>query len=100
MRGFVIGDIDMVTGFRMAGVEGIEVKSVSEAKKSFSQALSFKDLALIIISEEFSTQMREEIDKTRLSLTSPLIVELPGKFGPKGEISMSQIVTKALGVRI
>jgi vacuolar-type H+-ATPase subunit F/Vma7 len=100
MRGFVIGDTDMVSGFQLVGVKGKEAHSLEEAKQLFSDALKREDLAILIISEDFSSQMRKEIDETRLNLVSPLIVELPGRFGPKGEISMSEIVTKALGVRI
>ena len=31
MLGYVIGDSDMITGFRLVGVEGVEVTSVDEA---------------------------------------------------------------------
>ena len=33
MIGFVIGDSDMITGFRLVGVEGIEVSTADEASK-------------------------------------------------------------------
>ena len=54
MLGYVIGDSDMITGFRLVGVEGAEVASVDEAKQALNKALSRNDLAIIIISEEFT----------------------------------------------
>lgn len=100
MHGFVIGDTDMVTGFRLVGVEGEEALSIEDARLAFQKALTRKDLALIILSEEFSTQMREEIDKVRTEQVRPLIVEIPGRNGPSGEVKMSDFISKTLGVRV
>jgi len=100
MHGFVIGDRDMITGFRLVGVDGVEVTTVDEARLALSKALANVDLALILISEKFSTKMRDEIDKLRLSRVAPLIVEIPGEEGPSGETRMSDLMTKTLGIKI
>ncbi len=100
MLGFVIGDNIMVTGFRLAGVEGAEVTSAEQASQVLMKALNRGDLALIVVSEEFSSALRVQIDEARRNPTAPLIVEVPGRFGPTGEITMSDLVTKTLGVRI
>jgi vacuolar-type H+-ATPase subunit F/Vma7 len=100
MLGFVIGDSDMITGFRLIGVEGAEVVSVEEALQAFYRALSRNDLAIVLISEEFSVQMRVEIDKIRSEQIAPLVVEIPGRKGSLGEMKMSDLVSKILGVKI
>src|SRR5208283_2913890 len=102
MLGYVIGDSDMITGFRMVGVEGIEVTSVDEAWQALNKALSRSDLAIIIISEEYSTQsqLHETIDKVRRERRSPLIVEVPGSRGKPSETKMSDLISKTLGVRM
>ncbi len=100
MLGFVIGDHDMITGFRLVGVEGTEVASVDEARQALSKALIRKDLAIIIVSEEFSTLMRKDIDQMRSGRISPLILEVPGHNGASGEIRMSELISKTLGIRI
>jgi V/A-type H+-transporting ATPase subunit F len=100
MYGIVIGDRDMITGFRLVGVDGVEVTTVENARLALSKAVANVDLAIIIISEEFSTKMRDEIDKLRLSRVAPLIVEIPGRLGPSGEIRMSDLITKTLGIKI
>ena len=102
MLGYVIGDSDMITGFRLVGVEGVEVMSVDEAWQALNKALARSDLAIIIMSEEYSTQpqLHEIIDKVRRERRNPLIVEVPRSRGKSCEIRMSDLITKTLGVRL
>jgi V/A-type H+-transporting ATPase subunit F len=102
MLGFVIGDSDMITGLRLVGVEGVEVSSPDEALQALNKALAQTDLALIIVSEDFSTQpkLHETIDKARREKRHPLIVELPGSNGKPTQIRMSDLISKTLGIRM
>jgi vacuolar-type H+-ATPase subunit F/Vma7 len=100
--GLVIGDNNMVTGFRLIGIEGAEAISVAEAKETLKEALNRNDLAIIVISEEFSgdQQIREIIDDIRRSRTVPLIVEVPGSNEKISEVNLADLVSKSLGVRM
>jgi vacuolar-type H+-ATPase subunit F/Vma7 len=102
MLGFVIGDGDMITGFRLVGVEGVEAASVEEASKALNKVLERSDLAIVIISEEFSTQspICEAIDGVRRERRNPLIVEIPGSKGKPSETKVSDLISKTLGVRV
>ena len=102
MLGFVIGDNDMVTGFRLVGVEGTEATSLDEAREALEKALTRNDLAIVIISEEFSAQpqLHETIDRVRSERITPLIVEVPGSRGKPSEIRMSDLISKTLGIRM
>ncbi|MCD6530646.1 V-type ATP synthase subunit F [Candidatus Bathyarchaeota archaeon] len=100
MQAFVIGDRDMVTGFQLVGVRGVEVSSVEEAWHVLSKAVENVEVGIIIISEEFSTKMRDKIDTLRLSRATPLIVEIPGRLGPSKAIDLSDLVRKAIGVEV
>lgn len=102
MIGYVIGDSDMITGFRLVGVQGAEVNTADEASQALNQALSRNDLGIIIISEEFSTQplMQETIDKIRHERKNMLIVEVPGSKGKPSKVKMSDLISKTLGVKI
>ena len=102
MLGYVIGDSDMITGFRLVGVEGVEVTSVEEASRSLNKALERSDLAVIIISEEFSSQIQihETINKIRRERRTPLVLEIPGSKGKPNETRMSDLISKTLGVRL
>ncbi len=102
MLGFIIGDSEMITGFRLVGVEGTEVSSVDEAKRTLDSLLLRNDIAVIVVSQSFSSQstMREAIDKVRRERASPIIVEVPGNVGPSGETRISDLISKTLGVRL
>jgi vacuolar-type H+-ATPase subunit F/Vma7 len=102
MIGYVIGDSDMITGFRLVGVEGAEVASVDEAKQALNKALSRSDVAIIIISEAYATNptIQQQVDKVRQERVTPLIVELPGSRGPQKGIPISDTISKILGIKI
>jgi len=102
MLAYIIGDSDMITGFRLVGVEGAEANSVDEARQALNNALVRTDLAIIIISEEFSTQsqIHEAIEKIRRERKNTLIVEMPGSKGKPSQVHMSDLISKTLGVRI
>lgn len=100
MHALVIGDCDMVAGFRLVGIKGVEVSTVDETLHTLFKAVENVDVALIIISEDFSTKIRDSIDKLRLNRIAPLIIEIPGRLGPSGTVDMSNIVRKAIGVNV
>ena len=102
MIGFIIGDSDMITGFRLAGVEGIESSTSDEARQALHKALIRNDIGIIIISEAFSNDpvLRAEIDKLRQERVTPLIVEIPGSKGPINKIQLSDTVSKILGIKM
>ncbi|HML03110.1 MAG TPA: V-type ATP synthase subunit F [Candidatus Bathyarchaeia archaeon] len=102
MLSYVIGDSDMITGFKLVGIAGVEVASIDEARQALNDALARRDVAIIIVSAAFSTQssMRELIEKTRRERKTPLIVEIPGNRGVNSEIRISDIISKTVGIKI
>ena len=102
MIGFVIGDSDMITGFRLVGIEGIEASTIDEARQAFHKSLSRSDIGVIIISEAFfsDTSLREEVDKVRQERVTPLILEIPGSKGMADKMQLSEMISKILGIKI
>ncbi len=102
MIGYVIGDSDMITGFRLVGVEGTEVSTDDEAIQALHKALARSDIGVIIISESFANgpSMRDEVDKLRQERITPLIVQIPGSKGTSNKTQLSDIVSKILGIKI
>lgn len=99
MRCFVIGDNDMIIGFRLVGIEGIEVTTVEEAKQALNKVYKQKDVGIILISQEFSTKISQEITKLRATKMTPLIVEILGRGGAIAT-KMSDLISKTLGIKI
>lgn len=102
MIGYVIGDNDMLTGFRLVGVEGVEVTTSDEAQKALGDALNRTDIAVLIISDVFSKEpsIRMKIDKVRLERITPLIVEVPSSKGQSNTAQLSEIISKILGITV
>jgi vacuolar-type H+-ATPase subunit F/Vma7 len=98
MIGYVIGDNDMLTGFRSVGVDGVEVSSLDETEKALNEALNRTDIAILIVSDVFSNEpsIRKKIDQVRLECTTPLIVEIPSSKKPSNRVQLSDIIGKIL----
>jgi V/A-type H+-transporting ATPase subunit F len=100
LHAIAIGKNDMVAGFRLVGINGVVVSTVDEAKHALLKSMENIDVAIIIISETFSAELRKTIDELRLNRIAPLIIELPGKPGSSSGIDMSKIVGTAIGVKV
>ncbi len=102
MIGYVIGDSDMITGFKLVGIEGVEAFTVDEAKQALNKALTRSDVGVIIISEALSADpsIREAVDKVRQERVTPLIVEVPGSKGAANKMQLSDMISKILGIKI
>ncbi|MCW3998693.1 MAG: V-type ATP synthase subunit F [Candidatus Bathyarchaeota archaeon] len=102
MIGYVIGDSDMLAGFRLVGVEGAEANSVEEAIRALNQALERSDVAIIILSEAFALEpaIQAQVDRVRQERVTPLIVELPGSKGAKNTVKLSDTIGKILGIKM
>ena len=92
----------MITGFKLVGVEGKEVSSADEAQQALNNVLTRKDIAIVLISEEFSSQasLREQIDKVRQERVTPMILGIPGSKGPSSRTELSDVISKILGIKI
>ena len=92
----------MITGFKLVGVEGKEVSSADEAQQALNNVLTRKDIAIVLISEEFSSQasLREQIDKVRQERVNPMILEIPGSKGLSSRTELSDVISKILGIKI
>ena len=90
----------MVAGFRLVGISGVVVSTVDEAKHALLKSMENIDVAIVMISETFSTDLRKNIDELRLNRLAPLIIELPDRPGSFSTIDMSKIVGNAIGVKV
>jgi vacuolar-type H+-ATPase subunit F/Vma7 len=102
MIGYVIGDSDMITGFRLVGVEGVEATTVEETKTALSQVLRRNDVAIIILSNEFTndSSIRDEIDRIRQEHVTPMILEVPASRGTATQKTLSETISKILGIKL
>jgi vacuolar-type H+-ATPase subunit F/Vma7 len=92
----------MITGFRLVGVDGIEVASADEARQTLRTVLTRSDIGIIIISEAFSnnSSIQNEINNVRQERVTPLIVEIPGGKGQSNITQLSDTISKILGIKL
>ena len=101
MKYFVIGDEDTVLGFGMVGVRGTAARSPEEASAAFDEALSAKDVGIVIITERVAELIRPQVDRYLFQEQFPLIVEIPDRQGPlEGKPSLRTMVNQAIGVSV
>ncbi len=102
MIGYIIGDSDMTTGFKLVGVEGVEATSAKEAQQALNKALSRPEIGVVIMSETFfsDSSIREQVDKIRQERATPLIIAVPGSSGQANEMLLSAIISKILGIKV
>jgi V/A-type H+-transporting ATPase subunit F len=97
---FVIGDENAVFGFRLLGVEGWTVRSADEAHSALESSLARDDLRILLVTEEWAHAMRRDLDRLRMTLPSPLIVEIPGSRRLEARPSLRALIQQALNVRL
>ena len=72
MKMYLISDnIDTYTGMRLAGVEGVVIHERSELKDALEQAISDKEIGIILLTEKFGREFPEIIDEVRLHHKRP-----------------------------
>lgn len=101
MRYFCIGDEDTVTGFKLAGVEGMVAKTLAGAREAFKIATSTRDVGIVVVTEKVADLIREEVDKFLYSAEFPLIMEIPDRQGPSLKRKhIVEIVRQAVGIKV
>lgn len=101
MRFFVIGDKQTVLGFRLVGIEGVPVGEREEALTALNEAVSRKDLGIVLITEAVASKVRDEVDARLYGMGFPLVLEIPDASGPSPERpGIDDVVRKAVGISI
>ena len=97
----VIGDEEIVLGFRFAGVPGVAVSSREEALGAFSKATGSGDGLILILTEQVSAMIGEEVMSHQMSGSYPLIVEIPGIQGHlENRKSLVDSIREAVGIHV
>jgi len=97
----VIGDEELVIGFRFVGVPGTAVYTKQEAEEAFRRATSAGSTMVLIITEQVSAMIAELVMEWQLSGSYPLIVEIPGIDGHlENRQKLVDAIREAVGVHV
>lgn len=95
----VIGREDAVFGLGLIGLRGYPVASIDEARRSIRKAMTDPDVALILLTEDFS-QARPETRADASDDGGALIVEIPSPGVVAPSVALESRIEQALGVRL
>jgi len=101
MKYSIIGDEDAVLSFGMVGVSGKVASNPEEAENAFQEILEDKDVGIIIVTEPVADMMRQTVNKYLLTVSFPLIVEIPDRKGARpGRPGIKELVNAAIGIKL
>ncbi len=101
MKVLVIGHPEAVLGFSLAGLSGDAVRTVDEANVALDNALQTQDVGIVLVTQDVARMIQPRMDELKLHSTLPLIVEIPSPEGvPQGEPTLSEVVLRAIGIRL
>ena len=109
MEYFVLGQREIVLGFMMIGIKGRIITNRTEALEAFNSCIgetsSFESSdnrpKVLILTEDVSDMLENEVVQWQQKGKTPLIVEIPGLAGRlEGKKSLSQLIREAVGIQI
>ncbi len=111
MEYFVIGEREIVLGFMLVGVKGKTVSNRQDALESFlemtGQSKKMSALStsarpkVLILTEDVSDMLSEEVKVWQMTGKAPLIVEIPGLNGHiEGRKTLSDAIREAVGIQV
>ncbi|MGC8969320.1 MAG: V-type ATP synthase subunit F [Conexivisphaera sp.] len=96
MRIIAIGDKIFVNAFRLVGADGVEVSGPREMLDALRRALESRDVGLILLSDNFASEIESELAVIKGKYSVPLIYELPSPGGSPREIDYMQMVKEMM----
>ena len=99
----VIGDVDTISGFRLAGVKNsYAVKDAREAEKILLDLSRNPEIVMVVLTERLANELPQVIQKITKASEYPLILTIPDKKGSveKGVDPMVQLIKRTIGVEV
>ncbi|HAO31255.1 MAG TPA: ATPase V [Treponema sp.] len=111
MEYFVIGERELVLGFMLAGVKGAAVTNRQDALDAFNMVTGRASATsalvhenrpkVLILTEDVSDMLSDEVLDWQMKGQAPLIVEIPGLNGRlQGKKSLTDAIREAVGIQI
>ena len=101
MRCFCISDDpDVLTGLRLAGIEGVLAPTKREVDAAVSRAAADSGIAILIVTEGCYALSRDRFDELKLSSARPLVNVIADSRGQRsGSDSIMRLINEAIGIK-
>lgn len=102
MKMYLVSDnIDTLVGMRLAGINGIVVHDAENLRASVNEQLTDKELGILMLTEKAAGYDKQYIDGLKVSLHTPIIVEIPDRHGSRDIAdSINNLVHEAIGLKL
>ena len=102
MKYFVITDsTDTQVGLRLAGIEGVVVRTPEEARAAIARAQADPEIGILLITEHLAAQYADLIAPLKLTAHTPLVVEIPDRHSTgRASDSITRYIREAIGVKL
>ena len=102
MKFFLISDkIDTLTGLRLAGINGIFVNEKKPLQNALKNAVKDPEIGIILLTENLSFMIPEEIHNIRIDKHMPIITIIPDRHGSKRpEDYITNYIKESIGIKI
>ena len=99
MKYLLISDnTETLTGFRLAGVEGIPARTPQEVGAAIEAALSDGEVGILILTQKAADMQRETVERIKLDRSLPIAVEIPDRHGYEGTLPIERYINEAVGM--
>ena len=101
MRYFVISDnTDTHVGLRLAGIEGVVVRSREEALAALDQVFDDPTVGILLITESLAEQCADKLAPRKMEGRTPLVVEIPDRHGVRAKDAITRYIREAIGAKM
>lgn len=102
MKSFLISDNrDTWVGMRLAGIDGVMVKTREKALLEFKNAVKSQDIGILIVTEKIVDMIRAEYLEYKIKSKTPLIIEIPDRHGSIREYNaIKNYIRDSVGIHI
>lgn len=102
MKFFLISDkIDTLTGMRLAGINGVFVNEKKALLETLKKACEDRTIGIILLTENLSFLIPEEIHKMRIDKHMPIITIIPDRHGAqRADDYITNYIKQSIGIKI
>ena len=98
MKVVAVGSRGFVTGFELAGMDGVRVDSSEQALDEIQKNMERSDVALILVSDDFAKPIHEKLTEVRTKRPMPLVYEIPAPGSKRERVEYRDMLKSILGV--
>ena len=96
MKVVALGRRAFTSGFMLSGIAGVEARDPSEALQQIKLLSKDKDLGLIIVSDDFSKEIVDELTEIRATNPIPLIYGVPSPGSKSEKVEYRELIKRVL----